>query len=316
MGGTVDGRRPGAHLGSVAPPDCPGPVDTATTADRRRATHVGLLRLTPLAAYSWHVRYAARDIDIGIRDAVTLLNHIPGVYTRASCEGAGPQSARHTHALLAYVAFRHPIPLQLQDFLITRLGSLARIENDGVYCRWPMRNRMFLGSLESAARSYLSSANEPCCTVRWPLARLRARVARQVGRGDAGEIRLCLTCSELVDAPHPEAHQPIAVLHLAGDLHDRWFAEFIAQPTNTLDPVLVTTDGWVRLLARTQRGDFGLTFQRRWLRYRAQRVSELTTQQIRNGVEAARRQGIPIDFFHDGTHAVFVWKEVAGTPRD
>lgn len=260
--------------------------------------------------------YGASSIDAGVREVVTLLNRIPGVRTRASCEGTGPQPARHAHAALAYVAFRHPIPLQLQDFLVTRLGSLARIEDDGVYCRWPTRNRSFLGSLESAARTYLSNAQEPCRSVRWPLARLRARVATQVARGHPGELRLCPTCSELVDPSHPETHQPVVLLCLPADLHDRWFAAFLAQPKNALDPTLVATDGCARLLARTHRGDFGAAFRRRWLRYRAQRVSEMTTQHIRNGVEAARRQGVPIDFFHDGTHAVFVWTEGAGTPRD
>jgi hypothetical protein len=112
----------------------------------------------------------------------------------------------------------------------------------------------------------------------------------------------------LVGEAHTEAHQPIALLRLPPDLHDRWFAEFVAQPSNRLDPALVATAGWVRLLARTQRGDFGTAYRRRWLRYRAQQVADLTTLQIRFGVDAARQQGIPVDFFFDGTHAVFVWE--------
>jgi hypothetical protein len=259
------------------------------------------------------VPYGASGIDAGVRDVVALLNHIPGVRTRASCEGAGPQPARHAHAALAYVAFRHPIPLQLQDFLVTRLGSLARIEDDGVYCRWPTHNRSFLGSLESTVRTYLSHAQEACRSVRWPLARLRARVATRVASGHPTELWLCLTCSELVAPPHPESHQPVALLSLPADLHDRWFAEFLAQPKNALDATLIANDGWARLLARTQHGDFGAAFQRRWLRYRAHRIADLTTQHIRNGVETARRHGVPIDFFHDGIHAIFAWQD---SPRD
>ena len=254
------------------------------------------------------MRYDARSIDVGVRDVVRLLNHIPGVATRASCEGAGALPARHAHAALAYVAFRHPLPLRFQDFLVTHLGPLARIEDDGIYYRWPMRNRAFLGSLETAARHYLSTAGrEEWCSLRWPLARLRARLARQVARGHAGAIGLCLSCAELVTEPCAHPHQPIPLLRLRPDLYDQWFADFVAQPKNALDAALIAADGWVRLLARTQRGDFGATFQRRWLRYRAQRIADLTTRQIRDGVEAARRQGLPIDFFHDGTHAVFVW---------
>ena len=275
--------------------------------------------MAPSTAYPATVRYDARSIDVGVRDMVTLLNHIPGVTTRASCEGAGPHPARHAHAALAYVAFRHPLPLQLRDFFVTRLGDLARVEDDGIYCRWPRKNQIFIGSLESAARLYLTgAAREPYRSVRWPLARLRARLARQVANGHAGEIRLCLTCANLADDSHPEAHQPITLLSFPPDLHDRWFAEFVAQPGNGLDPALVAIDGWLRLLARTQRGDFGTAFRRRWLRYRAQRIADLTTRHIRHGVEAARAQGVPIDFFHDGTHAVFVWERASkdAAPRD
>jgi hypothetical protein len=261
------------------------------------------------------VRYDARRIDVGVRGVVTLLNHITGVITRASCEGAGPQPGGHVHAALAYVAFRHPMPLQLRDFLVTRLGALARIETDAIYCRWPMRNRLFLGSLESAARLYLSSSDHDSTRkLRWPLARVRARLARQVARQDAGEFRLCLTCRDLVAAAHPESHQSIALLRLPADLHDRWFAEFLTQPRNALDSRLVTRDGWARLLARTQRGDFGAAFRRRWLGYRAQRVADLSTQHVRHGVETARRHGVPIDFFHDGTHAIFAWNGSSGAP--
>jgi hypothetical protein len=250
-------------------------------------------------------------------NVVTLLNLIPGVRTRASCEGTGRHPARHSHAALAYVVFRYPIPLQLQDFLELRLGALARITNDAVYCRWPAHNRSFLEALEAAARAYLGSTRAPSRSVRWPLARLRARVAKQVARGHPGELSLCFTCRKLADAPHPESHQPVALLSLPPDLHARWFAEFLAQPKNGLDAKLVANDGWARLLARTHRGDFGVAFQRRWLRYRAQRIADLTTQHVRNGVEAARRRGVPIDFFHDGTHAVLLWDEARGAaPSD
>lgn len=264
-------------------------------------------------AYAATVRYDARNLDAGVRGVVTLLNHIPGVATRASCEGVGARSAPHAHATLAYVAFHHPLPLQLRDFLINRLGDLARIEDDGIYCRWPRKNRTFIGSLESATRLYLSGwARTSYRSVRWPLARLRARLARQVAHGHAREIQLCRACAVLVAEAHPQEHEPITLLRLPPNLHDHWFAEFIAQPSNRLDPALVAAAGWVHLLARTQRGDFGVTYHRRWLRYRAQRIADLTTRQIRSGVDAVRQQGIPLDFFFDRTHAVFIWEHSGG----
>lgn len=254
------------------------------------------------------MRYDARNIDSGVRSAVALLNDIPGVTTRASCEGVGTDTARHRHATLAYIALRHPMPLQLQDFLINRLGTLARIEEDGIFCRWPHHNRVFIGSLETAARRYLDgSIRGHSRSIRWPLARLRGRIARLAARGAPVQIGLCLACTALVSDPHPDSHGRIVLLQLAADLQEQWFAEFAGQAEAALDAALVATEGWVRLLARTQRGDFGAAYLRRWLRHRARMVARLTTRQLRHGVEAARRNGLPLDFFHDGTHAVFVW---------
>ena len=278
-----------------------------------------VLRRAYAAAYRATVRQDARRIDTGVRDVVTLLNRIPGVRTRSSCEGTGLPVARHTHAAHAYVVFRHPLPLQFRDFLVIHLGQLARIDDDGIYCRWPRKNRTFIGSLESAARLYLrDSGGDNSHTVRWPLARLRAHLARQVARGGAAEIRLCFTCKQLIADPHPATHQLTTLLDLPQGLPNLWFAEFSAQPANTLDPVLIAAAGWADLLTRTQRGDFGEAFRRRWLRYRGQQIAHLATRRLRAGVDAARRKMLPIDFFHDGTHAVFMWAKVhpAGACRD
>ena len=254
------------------------------------------------------MRLDLRTIDAGVRDAVALLSRIPGVTTRASCEGAGSGSLRHRHAALAYVALRYPMPPRLQDFLVAHLDSIARVECDGIFSRWPGKNRAFLRCLEDAARAYLlRQASQQERTLRWPLSKLRARLARSVSRGEDLQIGLCDVCADLVGEPHDASHGSVPLLHVPADQYVHWFADFSRQPHNALDADLVARDGWRRLVMRTLRGDFGAAFHRRWLRHRARMIAALTTEHLRRGVEAARRQGADIDFFYDRTHAVCAW---------
>ncbi len=250
------------------------------------------------------MRLDLRTIDAGVRDAVALLSRIPGVTTRASCEGAGSGSLRRRHADLAYVALRYPMPPRLQDFLVEQLDAIARVECDGIYSRWPAKNPAFLRRLEGAARAYVS---RPAHTLRWPLSKLRARLARSVSRGEDLHIGLCRVCADLVDARHDVSHELVLLLHVPADQHVRWFADFAHQPHNTLDTDLVARDGWEELAMRTLRGDFGVAFRRRWLRHRARMIAALATEHLRSGTQTARRQGTDIDFFYDGTHAVCAW---------
>ena len=255
------------------------------------------------------VRLDLRTIDVGIRDAVALLSRIPGVTTRASCEGARGASSRRRHADLAYVVLRYPMPLRLQDFLVGHLGSTARVERDGVYSRWPAQNAAFVEHLECAARDYLARrVTENDRALRWPLSKLRARLARPVSRGEDIHLGLCGVCTDLVGERHDVSHAAVPLLHVLANQHVGWFADFVQQPHNALDASLIASDGWGRLALRTHRGDFGAAFHRRWLRYRARMIAALSTEQLRSGVEAARRRGDDIDFFYDATHAVFVWR--------
>jgi len=273
-------------------------------------------RLAPDEArtYSARVHPALGRIDDGVREVVALLNRVPGVATRASCEGKGAGAGRHRHADLAYVSFRHPLPLGVQDFLVARLGTEACVEDDRVYARWPKHNRTFLESLATAARRYLDRQSDaPRASVRWPLARLRARLARLVTAAQSTRISLCLTCADIATETHPAPHHAFPLLLLGQRMHEQWFADFVARPENTLDPILVARDGWSELISRTEQAAFGTAYRRRWLRYRTCRLSDLTTHGLRAGVEALRRQGLDLDFFHDGTHAVFTW--AAQTPR-
>jgi hypothetical protein len=253
------------------------------------------------------VRVDAR-IDPRVQELVEAFNQIPGATTRASCEGAGQGHETHRHADLAYVAFRQPLPLRFQEFLLTSIGSMARVEDDAVYSRWPERNSAFIASALAATRNYLAQprpAHRVC--VSWLLPKLRARLARQLSAGRNFCLQLCLECHELVFDPHAATHQPLPLLHGGPEQAALWFTAFTQQPRNALDPTLIAADGWMSLIARTQRGEFGPTFQRRWLRYRARMLGDLATRQMRTGAEGARRERPDLDFFYTDTQIIFEW---------
>lgn len=255
------------------------------------------------------MRGAALTIDAGIADAVVALNRIPGVTTRASCEGMSRDGGAHRHAALAYVALRFPMPLRLQDFLYRRLAGAARIEDDGVYSRWPSTNRSFAEQLCAAADAYRQQAAAATDgVVRWQLPRLRARLARQTARGTAAQVALCLDCRDIVTAPHVPAHRSVSVARLPAQQRTLWFAEFARTAGNALDPALVAAEGWAKVLARTQADEFGAAFKRRWLRYRARCVAQLSTRELRSGVAQARRAGLDVDLSYDATQVVFSWR--------
>lgn len=248
-------------------------------------------------------------IDTEVREVVEALNRIRGVTTRASCEGLGDEYRHHQHAYLAYVLFRDPLPLRFRDFLVAQMDSVARVEEDGIYSRWQERNRDFLDRLLVAARRYASrSMMDQRASIRWRLPKLRARLARQLTDGQAIRLQLCLQCRDLVFNEHLPSHGLVPLLRCAADQPTVWFAEFVAQPGNLLDADLVETDGWANLIVRTQRGEFGPAFQRRWLRYRARMLAELATWHVRVGTEQARRQRPDLDFFYSDTHATFEWQ--------
>lgn len=247
-------------------------------------------------------------VDVGVRDVVALLNTIPGVRTRASCEGATGAGSTHRHADLAYVLLQYPMPLAMQDFLLTRLDTVARIERDGMYSRWPERNREFLSRLTDAAHAYQAHHTELGSHLRVPLATLRARLARRLMQREPAHLSLCATCAEVGVDPHAATHTTVPFLQVPNDQTLQWFAEFVARSGNGLDPRLTDREGLEHIVARTQRGDFGPAFYSRWLRYRSRRLADLTTHQLRLGVEAARRHGAHIDFYFDGVHAHFAWE--------
>lgn len=253
------------------------------------------------------MRVGAR-IDPQVRELVEALNQVPGVTTRTSCEGRSRGLGGQRHADLAYVAFRQPLPLRFQEFLLTSAGAVARVEDDSLYSRWSDRNSTFIASALAATRNYLAQPKPARhASLCWPLAKLRACLARHLSSGRSFCLQLCLECRDLVFDEHAATHHCLQLLRRGPEQAALWFAAFTQQPRNTLDAALIAADGWTRLIARAQHGEFGPAFRNRWLRYRARMLTDLATRQIRTGAEATRRQRPDLDFFYTDTRIVFEW---------
>ena len=246
-----------------------------------------------------------RGIDAGVRTVVARFNAIPGVTTRASCEGTAETPDRHRHADLAYVALHYPMSFDLQEHLVQHMGDLARIEDDAIYSRWPDRNAAFIARLATVINAYPNPLVDRA-HLEWPLARIRAQIARLLSRQGPAELYLCTRCRTIIPDAHA-GHQAIAILHTRAEQLVDYFMAFAAQPANHLDAQLIAADGWPALMQRSRRGDFGAAFHRRWLRFRAQQTAILATAGMRRAVADARRQGMDIDFTHNATHACFAW---------
>ncbi len=91
-------------------------------------------------------------LDPGIRPALRALNRVTGVATRSSCQGKWALGERSTHADLAYVLFRDPIPLAVEGSLLESIEDVARVDAQSVYSRWPDRNREVCVRLAAVAR--------------------------------------------------------------------------------------------------------------------------------------------------------------------
>lgn len=245
-------------------------------------------------------------LDPGVRTSVELLNSIDGVTTRASCEGEGSTRV-HRHSTLAYVGFAYPLPPRFQEFLVSELGMIARVDDEAIYCRWPADNRHFLERLAAVTLGY---KRRHCAALREsltaPLSEIQSHLLARSADGSETVISACRTCPAFVVGPHG-CRTALALV--------RWqatsaqiFRDFVDQPDNQLDPVLLATVGAEELEERTRRGDFGASFRGRWLRYHGKRTRSEMIAALRDGVRQQRRAGKDVDVLFDARYARVTWQ--------
>lgn len=253
------------------------------------------------------VRTAAATLDIGVRLAVARLNEIEGVITRASCEGHDEPRDRR-HADVAYVAFEHVLPPSFQEFLISDLGMLGRIEADAVYSRWPEHNRRFLERLCEAAERYRAlRRSQSHQRTRCRLARLRSRLAAAAVGGRRVHVGLCLECRALVVGSHRCAGKSIDLLAWPASRQDDWFRAFLTEGRNRLSADVTARLSADELERRARRGDFGSSFGRRWLRYRNHAAEQDIVRSLRATIEELRAGGMDIDIAFTADDVCLSW---------
>lgn len=258
------------------------------------------------------VRITPHRLDAGVRNAVDLLNAIDGVATRASCEGRGA-ATRHPHSTLAYVTFEYPLPLRLQAFLVAQLGALGRVDDDRIYCRWPGENKRFLTLLSDASERYASfNADPPIGSVAVRLTELRSRLQARGVVGKEIVVSVCASCAVLAVGAHDCGTLQRDLLHWPTGQSEVWFADFLAQVDNRLEPTLLGQLGAVELEERTRRGAFGAAYRRRWLRYHNARAQQQIVSALGDGVRALRAAGGDFDLVFAAGSARIIWRDEGG----
>ncbi|MGH7803295.1 MAG: hypothetical protein ACREQJ_03030 [Candidatus Binatia bacterium] len=254
-------------------------------------------------------RASPPDVDRGLRAAVDLLNRLPGVATRASCQGKTPAETG-SHADLAYVLFDEPIPLTLEDRFLADLGEIAGIEPLGVQCRWPERNAEFCSRLTAST----AERERHAATELWERSAIGAADAeRAIGERILGErggdLGWCLDCHRFDEVAVHRSHR-CHLLFRAGD--ERTLAAFAAYlARDPPDPRLVEREGARAVLQRLRHGDFGASYREGWRRWAEQTAAGLLRGEIRLAVRALRSAEWTTDVCFAGARLELCGRRVA-----
>lgn len=250
--------------------------------------------------------------DLGIRRALRELNRIPGVKTRSSCQGKSQPDEDSTHADLAYVTFRSPIPLALEEQLIATVGAVARIDPSSVYSRWPERNAELCARLGEAAHTFLEARRSE----RWresvlSLSELLEPIEALIDSLSPVTLFWCFDCCLTVTVPGKHGPPCQLVALLDGDRERRLdlFERFLAADAHPPDSTLRNRIGDVAMIERVERGDFGTAYRRAWKAFRAHAARDILPEGIREAVAAERARGGAVDYYFRPGKAIFARRE-------
>ena len=249
------------------------------------------------------------EVDPRLRSAVDLLNRLPGVTTRASCQGKTPR-APGTHADLAYVLFAEPIPLTLEDRFLADLGEIGRVEPDGVHCRWPERNEALCALLEASVRR----RGHDLALERWERSTVAVRdieqkLAERILGERAGDVGWCLDCRKIEDPSRHERHRCCALFCSGDERTLAFFAAYLVEAPP--GPHLLEREGARAILERLRRGDFGDAYRERWRRFAADAAASTLRGGIREAVRSFRTASLATDAAFEGPRLVLSARALA-----
>jgi hypothetical protein len=197
------------------------------------------------------------------------------------------------------VLFRAPVPLSLEERLLQDLGSLARVEPDGVFSRWIERNQEFCDCLAASASAFgVEERQRPRSEQRLPFGSLLGRLAAVLEAPTPGGLAWCFGCSRLGTealCDCPRGGPSLTLLEAGPPRRLATFAAFLESHPSPPDPRLREREGDERLLARVERGDFGQAYRVAWSRFVARAARECLRTEVRRCVAAQRAAGEPVD---------------------
>ncbi|MGH7858932.1 MAG: hypothetical protein ACREQY_16525 [Candidatus Binatia bacterium] len=251
---------------------------------------------------------ATAAYDPAIRRALRELNRIPGVRTRASCQGRFSPEERSSHADLAYVTFHAPVPIALEEHLLAALGDLAQVAPESIYSRWPERNHELCDRLAEAAQLFRELRRSQSWEEwRVPLTKLLEPIERALRADSPVAVEWCLDCStDAASKAHDGRCRLVTLLEADPGRRLATFGRFLANDPDPPDPRLREREGDRQVLERVERGDFGRTYRRAWERFTKNAARDMLRGEVRARIQARRVAGDPVDFFFQAGKAVFV----------
>jgi hypothetical protein len=192
------------------------------------------------------------------------------------------------------------------------LAAIARIDDNGIFCRWPNENRKFLQLLTTASAQYRETDSAaPLGSVSFRLSDLRSALMGPNADGDGIAVRICPSCVALAVGPHDCDNVKLELRRWPVDIPEMWFLDFLAEAGNQLDPALRVALAAAELEERTRRGAFGIPYRRRWLRYRDARVRQRLIAALGDAVRTLRQSGSDFDVTFDVGSARVTWHRAA-----
>lgn len=246
-------------------------------------------------------------LDPEIRAAVGELNRLAGVATRASCQGKAAPSESSTHADVAYVLFGRPLPIAFEERLVDRLGDVARVDPESLYCRWPARNREFRVRLLDAAVGLRHEREaEPWLESSRPLAMILPAIERLLSDTGTGAFVWCFDCDLRVEGePHAPPCRAVRLIQGGEGVRLDLFRQFLETDERPIDAKLRRREPDSKLLERTLRGDFGPGHRRAWQTFVSASACRALERDARERVSTARAAGARIDLYFKGRSVTF-----------
>ena len=202
------------------------------------------------------------------------------------------------------------MPLTLEDKLLDALGDVARVEPDGIHCRWGERNAEFCHRLEAAAEARRRElGNERWRTTIAPLADAEQTIADVILGVRNDDLAWCLDCHALTPSGGHAGHDTPLLLRAGESQTLAAFRDYLA--TDPLDRRLLEREGEPAVLERLRHGDFGDAYRESWQSHARRRATLVLRTDVRSTVRTLRSAKRSTDMHFTATNVVLSIRPLA-----